>query len=509
MLSKFGDPTMYSNESFKDFALLLRGKTGNLTAMAQAGGDQNILGIMNMVADTILQRSKSGEAPGKSGMEASGALALNMSALRKADSATADFLEQYIYDSFNGKFNGNIQAWMSQAITDKTGENKDTTAALRTQVGQASAESTGDKWLNFLNMLKNTFEVILEQISVNLAQFAADARKTIVGVVGFFDPAVKREESLRNGQINAKALILANANLPTQEKAYNAVLGKYGLDPKKIDQGELLNNLLAGELGKLKKQGLGIGGIAELLMDSDSLLKISAYARTKEHIKYIGEQNAKGAKGDFMSESIYSAATNAQGAYIDALGVVNSPNYNRSMLAKSYARSKLVMPDTVGKNQFDALSKLADGTDISKDTYDKLFPAGGKGLENFKKLADTIKGISGGFMYIGKRQEDAARDSAAVLNIGDINDALQKSVPGDSINAMLQKGYSATIQSVGGANSNQTLTVIFTDAKRNVKKVIDNLQTRGFTGTLEVGPNGDILSSLINMYNPSNSAPVK
>lgn len=238
VVSAWSSPLAYAESNFDKLAPYLgEGITGTLR-MASADGDQNVLGIIDTVIDTLARNSQAGIAGEKSGLTKSEAFAGNLRPLSEHNAAWGELMSNYWYDA---QRNGGVGNWFVDGV-EMTFEKYRTQAKWNPKYEPAGgnngvansairngAEGTTDSLNELLNTFKGFKTDVFERIFANTQQLVEDIRSLLTQWVGKYFPAFAMREQQRTIYMNRESEKLALANLPSVEAAAKSSMARNGL----------------------------------------------------------------------------------------------------------------------------------------------------------------------------------------------------------------------------------------------------------------------------------------
>lgn len=533
MMSKFGDATFLNSSSFNAIAPLLRGNTADLVGMA-AGGDQNALAMLDMVASTVLTRSRAGMTPSGMAKTPTAALGVNIAAVGKGlDSSVSNLLTPYLYDVWNGQFSGSLQDWLFQKAPG--GKAPDIGGSTQTQTTRKAAEEAGDAWLDTMSQLKSMFDGIKAFFASDFAQFAADARRFFALVADkiFHDARPAAQLTLEAIDKNAATAKLVAANLPAELAAAKSALAGYGVSVDLSEPGsarKLLDSIKSGTLPK----GMSAASRLRFMADGKAVYALQLLADTQATQLDLKLADTQLGQGVVPIQPQYDPAIHAVAAARDTMGYraagsgalslaasVDVDAYIKEQVAKtSYdpmspratydselagLKTKLFMAAASPLGEADMKPRLDDirAYFVKRGMSQKQIDAAMKGVIDEAAEVRRVAGVRYGSTMPTADVQGVALDQASAANLlGSVNQGLLGfNLPGLS-GAMAAAGvgsvFTATPQ--GGPGAGSVIHVVFDLVKDGKKQryAFDIPNGVGLTKTVKVEPGTDIMDAFTN-----------
>ena len=294
--SQWANPLTYSSAPFAKLAVL-GVDIDKMTSMARAGGDQNVLGMMDSIMDTIVRQSYAGKTAAKSGLTPSDAFAENLELLRQAEGdSIADMTQNYWNEMRRQGASPN--SWMVNGVRMSprayytqgswNSDFQDTSIGTVSPAVNNADQVVADRARSAGSSIMSVTENLLRLIVGNTGQWIEDFRAWVArGPIGKLFPAWAEKESMRNTAQNVEAQKLVSANMPGAVATLNSLLKLYGISGGSSDAASIEQNL------RNDKYGAGAKNDARLTMALSAYLglKEAQALLTKESVNAANDPN--------------------------------------------------------------------------------------------------------------------------------------------------------------------------------------------------------------------------
>ena len=323
VMSAWSSPLKFADSNFDKLAPYLGTDISDVLRMTTADGDQNVLGIMSQMMDTLARKSSSGVAGIKTGLTKNQAFTENYDMLKEHNAPLADLFASYWYDA---QRNGGVGGWsVGGRKMDAMGyltqgswnpEFKENGSGMTNSAVQNAAEGT----YNSMNSLSGAFNGlktdVFERIFANTQQLVEDFRSLLTQWVGKYFPAFAMKEQQRAMYMNTEAEKLATANVGPEKTAAAAIMKKYGLGS--IDNiGPLVRAIETGDMKNIPN--IGRGGLQTLYNNPEDLVIIAQYAHTVQKLLDLATARREGNRSvEVYNESSHAAESTTKAMIMSA-----------------------------------------------------------------------------------------------------------------------------------------------------------------------------------------------
>jgi len=441
IMSNFASPLAFDNAPWNKLAPILGIDTAKLVDMVKAGGDQNALGVFDIMIKSIVKSSEAGIAPGLPVTTPDKAYAVNAGLFTEALGGQAgDTLYNYWYEKRDKVGSGNYMP-----PSDFYTNNPDVPKSLLTPPATTHADvETGNRFRGAGTSIMSVAETLLRQIVGNTGQWIEDFRGWIARseIAKRFFPSWVEHEELRNVASNLDANRLAGVNAPVERAALAKKLALYGAAPGWEDRPDELQSLIRSQ--DYKKIGMTFENFAKAITDADFFGDIGAYSDTLRAIRDLGTATTK----DGTRLVVYTNATHANDSLSQAsmtMGILGQMQVTALVAAAILAQNKKDLESLPGHKPVyldPAVEAYLDANALRSANGAGDTPAGRKMRSDLQERLISSADV---YELIGKVGLDLASNKS--LGVTSLIDAISK-------------GYQVEFNKIGAPGAGGTFQVI-------------------------------------------------